>query len=469
MDDRVAAIEQLASREFDLFVIGGGIVGAGIAEAASAHGLDVALVDKGDFAGATSSASSKLIHGGLRYLRLGDVGLVREAHTERRALMRIVAPHLVRRLPFLFPLYEDGPSRPWFVQTGSVVYSTLARAKLNGLVELDRARKLVPELRADGLRSCALYEDAWTNDGRLTLANLRAAADRGATVLNGAEVVSVDPLEVRVDGQVVAVRAKRALNAAGPWVDEVRRLEDPQARPSMRLSKGVHVVVDGGESWGAALTIPHDKVRVSFAVPWEGMLLLGTTDTEYTGSPGDVSVSDTDVTQVLDEAGIALDALGPPRATFAGLRVLPGGDGGTASAKRETVFSTGPTGMVSVAGGKLTTYRRIALDALHHAGVRGLSRRPRPLPGAEGLDRIAWPVELDSATRAHLLHLYGSLAVEVLAPAVEDPSLLEPIVAGRPDLRAQDLYARTHEWARTAEDVVRRRTTAWLAGSRSPV
>ena len=469
VDDRVAAIERLASREFDLFVIGGGIVGAGIAEAASAHGLDVALVDKGDFAGATSSASSKLIHGGLRYLRLGDVGLVREAHHERRVLMRVVAPHLVRKLPFLFPLYDDGPYRPWFVQTGIVVYSTLARAKLNGLVELERARKLVPELRADGLRSCALYEDAWTNDGRLTLANVRAAADRGATVLNGAEVVGVRPLEVRVDGQLIEVRAKQVLNAAGPWVDHVRRLEDPQAKPSMRLSKGVHVVVDGGEDWGAALTIPHDKVRVSFAVPWEGMLLLGTTDTEYTGSPGDVAVSDADVAQVLDEAGVALDTVGPPRATFAGLRVLPGGDGGTASAKRETVFSTGPTGMVSVAGGKLTTYRRIALDALHHAGVRGLSRRPRPLPGATGLDRIAWPVELESATRAHLLHLYGSLAVEVLQPAVEDASLLEPIVAGRPDLRAQDLYARTHEWARSDEDVVRRRTTAWLAGSRAPV
>jgi len=467
--DRAAQLERLASQRFDLLVVGGGIVGAGIAEAATAHGMSVALVDKGDFAGATSSASSKLIHGGLRYLRLGDVGLVREAHHERRVLMRVVAPHLVRKLPFLFPLYDDGPYRPWFVQTGIVVYSTLARAKLNGLVELERARKLVPELRADGLRSCALYEDAWTNDGRLTLANVRAAADRGATVLNGAEVVGVRPLEVRVDGQLIEVRAKQVLNAAGPWVDHVRRLEDPQAKPSMRLSKGVHVVVDGGEDWGAALTIPHDKVRVSFAVPWEGMLLLGTTDTEYTGSPGDVAVSDADVAQVLDEAGVALDTVGPPRATFAGLRVLPGGEGGTASAKRETVFSTGPTGMVSVAGGKLTTYRRIALDALHHAGVRGLSRRPRPLPGATGLDRIAWPVELESATRAHLLHLYGSLAVEVLQPAIEDASLLEPIVAGRPDLRAQDLYARTHEWARSDEDVVRRRTTAWLAGSRAPV
>ncbi len=182
--DRVAALERLASRQFDLLVIGGGIVGAGIAEAASAHGLEVALVDKGDFAGATSSASSKLIHGGLRYLRLGDVGLVREAHQERRVLMNVVAPHLVRRLPFLFPLYEDGPYRPWFVQSGILVYSTLARARLNGLVPVERAKKMVPQLRDGRLRSCALYADAWTNDARLTLANIRAAADRGATVLN---------------------------------------------------------------------------------------------------------------------------------------------------------------------------------------------------------------------------------------------------------------------------------------------
>jgi glycerol-3-phosphate dehydrogenase len=463
VDERIASLEALASREFDLLVIGGGIVGAGIAEAASAHGLAVALVDKGDFAGATSSASSKLVHGGLRYLRLGDVGLVREAHHERRVLMNVVAPHLVRRLPFLFPLYEDGPYRPWFVQSGILVYSTLARAKLNGLVKLERAHKLVPQLHGDRLRSCALYEDAWTNDGRLTLANLRAAADRGATVVNYAEVVGLQPVEVAADGQTFAVRAKTVVNAAGPWVDRVRRLEDPTARASMRLSKGVHVVVDGGGDWHAALTIPHDKVRVSFAVPWEGMLLLGTTDTEHDGEPETLAVTEADVAQVLAEAAVAVDGLGPPRATYCGLRVLPGGDGATANAKRETVFSTGPSGMVSVAGGKLTTYRRIALDALDHLGVRGLSKRPRPLPGATGLDRIAWDAELDTATRNHLLHLYGSLAAEVLAPAADDPSLLEPLVPGRPDLRAQELYAREREWARTEEDVLRRRTTAWLA------
>ena len=460
-------VERLASQEFDLLVIGGGIVGAGIAEAATAHGMSVALVDKGDFAGATSSASSKLIHGGLRYLRLGDVGLVREAHHERRILESVVAPHLVRRLPFLFPLYEDGPYRPWFVQTGIVVYSTLARARLNGLVGVERAERMVPQLRAERLRSCALYADAWTNDGRLTLANVRAAADRGAAVANYAEVVALGRggAEVSLDGTTVQVRAKRIVNATGPWVDRVRRLEDGRARPSMRLSKGVHVVVDGGGDWSAALTVPHDKVRVSFAVPWEGMLLLGTTDTPFDGEPEEVLVTDADVRQVLDEASLAVDGVGAPHATFAGLRVLPGGAEATVRAKRETVFSTGPSGMVSVAGGKLTTYRRIAVDALDHLGVRGLSRRPRPLPGATGLDHIAWPVDLDIATRSHLLHLYGSLAPELLAPAADDPSLLEPLVAGRPDIRAQDAYARAREWARTDEDVLRRRTTAWLASA----
>ena len=464
--DRVDALEQLDSRRFDLLVIGGGIIGAGIAEAASAHGLSVALVDKGDFGSATSSASSKLIHGGLRYLRLGDVRLVREAHHERRLLMTVVAPHLVRRLPFLFPLYDDGPFRPWFVQTGIVLYSTIARARLNGPIAVERARRMVPQLRAEGLRKCALYADAWTNDGRLTLANVRAAADAGAVVLNYAEVVALrgrEGADVHVDGRTIAVHADRVVNAGGPWVDRVRRLEDPNARRSVRLSKGVHVLVDGGADWDAALTISHDKVRVSFAVPWEGMLLLGTTDTLHDGEPETAAVTDADVAQVLSEASLAVEEIGSVRASFWGLRVLPGGEGTTASARRETVFSTGRAGMVSVAGGKLTTYRQIALDALHHLGVRGLSARPRPLPGATGLERIAWPQELDRTTRKHLLHLYGSLAVDVLAPAADDPSLLEPLVAGRPDLRAQEAYARAHEWALTDEDVIRRRTTAWLA------
>jgi glycerol-3-phosphate dehydrogenase len=463
--DRVEAIEQLAARHFDLLVVGGGIVGAGVAEAATANGLSVALVDKGDFASGTSSASSKLVHGGLRYLQMGDIGLVREAHQERRLLMGVVAPHLVERLPFLFPLYDGGPHSPTVVRTGVLLYSALARARLNGRVSEARALHLVPQLRTENLHSSALYADARTNDGRLTIENLRAAAGRGAIVVNYAEVTAVreDGADVHVDGAGVTVRARSILNATGPWLDRVRLLEDPSAPPSIRLSKGVHIVVAGAESWSAAVTIPQSKVRVSFAIPWEGMLLLGTTDTLHEGDPEDAAVTDDDVRTILAEAAVALhDVPTDVRASFCGLRVLPGGPGETANARRETVYTHGPTGMVSVAGGKLTTYRRIALDALGHLGVRNVDRRPRPLPGAIGLSHVQWPFELDPQTRSHLLRHYGSLAPDVLAPAREDPTLLERITPRRPDLRAQELYAHREEWALTDEDVTRRRTTAWL-------
>ena len=474
LSPREQALTELGERRFDLLVIGGGIIGAGIAATASAHGLAVALVERGDFGGATSSASSKLIHGGLRYLRLGDIGLVREAHQERRALMQVVAPHLVRRMPFLFPLYEDGPYRPFVVKTGILAYSALARGRLSWSVDAEHSRRLAPDLRTDRLHSCALYHDAWTNDSRLTLANVRAAAEAGATVLNYAEVVALregEGAEVTADGARIVMSARAVVNATGPWVDHVRRLEDPAAPRSMRLSKGVHVLIDQERPWTAALTIPHDKVRVSFAVPWEGMLLLGTTDTEHDGEPDEVDVTAADIAQVLDEAGVALEAgrleREGVRAVYAGLRVLPGGEGETASARRETVYSRGPSGMLSVAGGKLTTYRRIALDALAHLqsdlGLHRLDRRPHPLPGAVG-DPV-FSQRLPAATEEHLRHLYGSLATEVLAPAADDPSLLEPLRADGPDIAAQALYALTHEWALTAEDVLRRRTTGWLRGA----
>ena len=334
-------------------------------------------------------------------------------------------------------------------------------------------------LRTERLRSCGLYADASTHDSRLTLANVRAAADAGAAVLNYAEVVAlrqehgrITGAEVSAEGAHFAVRARAVVNAAGPWIDRVRRLEDPRAARSVRLSKGVHVVLGHDRPWSAALTIPHDKVRVSFAVPWEGLLLLGTTDTVYEGEPDEVDVAAEDVDQVLDEAAVALtpDALDRRliRSTFAGLRVLPGGDGPTARAHRDTVFTRGSAGMLSVAGGKLTTYRRIASAALEQLraelALHRIDREPQPLPGAKGLDRVRFPDELDAATRTHLLRHYGSLAEEVLAPAAEDPSLLDPLVPGAPELAAQALYAGTHEWARTPEDVLRRRTTLAVRG-----
>lgn len=477
---RERALEELGSRRFDLLVVGGGIIGAGIANEASRHGLAVALVDRRDFGAATSSASSKLVHGGLRYLPLGDVRLVREAHAERRILMRTVAPHLVRRLSFLVPLYSGGPYHPLAVQAGLWLYSTLARDRLGGLVRPERASRHVPPLRLAGLRGCGLYSDAWTHDSRLCLANVRAAAERGATVVNYAEVTALRTAGGKVAGAEVGgvpVSARAVVNATGPWVDTVRRLEDPGAAPSSRLSKGAHVVLALAEPWSAALTIPRDRVRVSFAVPWEGMLLLGTTDTLYEGDPGAVEATEEDVRQILDEASVALDseALRPElvRSTYAGLRVLPGAGADTAAARRETVFLRGRAGMLSVAGGKLTTYRRIALEALDHLrtdlGLHRISRTPVPLPGATDLvaatGRVAkrFP-DLEPGLRAHLVHLYGSLAEEVLAGADEDPTLLQPIHRDAPDIAAQAVYAREREFAVTADDVLRRRTTLALRG-----
>jgi glycerol-3-phosphate dehydrogenase len=476
---RADTLAELSRRRFDLLVIGGGIIGAGIAAHASRAGLAVALLDRGDFGGATSSSSSKLIHGGLRYLRLGDVRLVREAHHERRVLAKIVAPHLVHRTPFLLPLYRGGPYRPAFVQSGIVLYSALARSRINWLVGQRKAGELVPPLRLDGLRSCALYADATTNDARLCLENVRAAVEAGACALNGAEVIElrssngrISGAEVRVDGEEIAVHARTVVNAAGPWVDHVRRLEDPRAGSSVRLSKGAHVLLTLDEAWAAALTIAQDDVRVTFAVPWHDMLLLGTTDQEHSGDPGAVPVTAADVEQILDEASVALPedivARDRVRATYAGLRVLPAGDGESVSARRETVFTRSPGGMLNVAGGKLTTYRRIALQTLDRlrtdVGLHRLDKRPWPLPGAVGLEHASLPVALEPDVEAHLLQLHGSLAAEVVAPAAEDPSLLERMHPDGPDIVAQVRYAATHEWARTADDVLSRRTTCFHRG-----
>jgi len=490
LTSRGRAWEELAGRDFDLLVVGGGIIGAGIANEAARVGLAVALVDRADFGSQTTSATSKLVHGGLRYLRLGDVRLVREAHRERRALMRVVAPHLVRRCLFLLPLYRDGPYRPATVRAGLSLYSTLAGERLAGAIKPEAAREHIPPLRLDGLRGCGLYADATTHDGRLCLANVRAAADAGATVANYAEVVAlrihrgrVAGAEVRdvLGGETAAVRARAVVNATGPSVDRVRRLEDTHARPSSRLSKGIHVLVPLEHAWSAALTVPHDKVRVSFAVPWEGMLLLGTTESLFDGDPDELRVTGEDVDAVLAEAAVALDGtfLRPDaiRATFAGLRVLPHDGGDTVTARRETIFLRGPAGMLSIAGGKLTTYRRIALQAL--AALRSelrlgkVATAPVPLPGAADADSVSralarrYPT-LEPRVRDHLARLYGSLAEEVVAAGRGDEALLAPLAAGAPDVGAQVVYARDREWACTTEDVLLRRTTVGYRGAATP-
>ncbi len=281
-----------------------------------------------------------------------------------------------------------------------LLYSTLARARLNGRISEARALRLVPQLRTERLHSSALYADARTNDGRLTIENVVAAAGRGRRRPQLRQRHRDPPrrrrrARRRPRRRACARRRSSTRPGRGSITSGASRI--PRRQPSIRLSKGVHVVVDGGEDWGAAVTIPQSKVRVSFAIPWEGMLLLGTTDTLHEGEPDDGRRSPTRTCARSSTRRRAQStASAPVRASFLGLRVLPGGPGATANARRETVYTRGPTGMLSVAGGKLTTYRRIALDALAQLGVRNLDRTPRPLPGAIGLANVDWPVELDA-------------------------------------------------------------------------
>jgi glycerol-3-phosphate dehydrogenase len=296
---------------------------------------------------------------------------------------------------------------------------------------------------------------------------LRIEAGRVA----GAELVD------RRSGEPITVRAGAVVNAAGPWVDQLRRLESARAGTSVRLSKGAHLVLEGGQGWTAALTTPLAGGRVSFAIPWEGMLLLGTTDQPFHGDAREVAASDDDQRQILAEAAQSLEPelLDPARvrSRFAGLRVLPVAAGSTARTRRETVIGSGPAGMVSVAGGKLTTWRaigqRAAAMALESLGRPQPPPDPAPLPGAgdpaviEATLALGWP-QLGGDVRAALARHYGTEAARVLEPARERPELLERIVVGGPDLWAQVPFARDHEWADDVEDVLARRTTVAVRG-----
>jgi glycerol-3-phosphate dehydrogenase len=475
---RATNAERLGSEHFDLLLVGGGIIGAGLAELAARHGFSVALVERDDFACGTSSASSKLVHGGLRYLRMGHFGLVREALDEVRALSEVVAPHLVRRLRFVLPVYRGGPYGRIPIRGALWSYAGLTGAvsERGRMISPAAAAELVPPLRRDGLRAAGLYPDARTDDARLTLANVRGAAEAGAVVLNRAELVGLErgPVaQVRVDGESVEVAARTVVNATGAWIDAVRRLEDPSAGTSVTLSKGSHLVLERDGDWGAAVTIPVEAARVVFAIPWAGMLLVGTTDAPFDGDPGDVRPTDEEERQILEEVGASLDLSADRlRARFAGVRVLPAGAADTLRAPRETTLGRGPLGMLSVAGGKLTTYRRIALAVLHalrsDLDLHRIDRRPRPLPGAADPDVAADALrrrhpELSAGLAERLAQAYGTLAEEVVAAGS-----LEPLAAGVSETEAEVLYAREREWALTVEDVVRRRTTLTLTGRDSP-
>lgn len=482
---RDTAWQRLTEGTFDLLVIGGGIIGSRIAYDAARAGLKVALVDAGDFGGAASSASSKLVHGGFRYLPMGDVRLVWESQRERRALMTRVAPQLVRRMPIVLAAYRGGPTGPAIAGAGVLAYGALCgfRGTGVGLVGARGAQRLIPLLNTDGLTVCGVFDEGQTNDARLVFATVAAAADLGVVAINHARVTDLAFRDGRsavasIQGGraegTVEVGFRHVVNAAGAWVDRIRGLEDRSCTPMARLSKGVHLLLDLPPDWRAGLVVPLEDGRVAMAIPWQGMLMLGTTDTEFEGDPGGCAVNEADIAQVLSEAAVALPGemtrVDAVRFAFAGLRVLPAGSGTTASAHREHLVRTGPHGMVSVAGGKLTTHRLIALDVLHRLADPRLAalrlvddRLPEAAGGLDDFD-----CGIDPAVAMHLAGIYGCDSYQVAAQRLIHTNAMERIHPDGPDVWAQAYHALEREWAVTLDDVVRRRTTLSVRGLASP-
>ena len=486
MKTRAEAWDRLGKSSFHLLVIGAGIIGSRIAFEAARAGLSVALVDAGDFGGATSSSSSKLIHGGFRYLPMGDLSLVWESQRERRALMDYVAPNLVRRMPIVLAAYRGRPRGPMTAAAGVLAYGAMCgfRGTGVGLVGARAAEHLVPSLRTDGLSVCGMFDEGQTNDARLVLATVAAAGDLGATVVNHARVVGLDRPSGRLaaafvqgrDGEpAVEVRFRFVVNAAGPWVDRIRQLEDPVCEPMARLSKGVHLLIDPQREWKAGVVVPMEGGRVAMALPWQGMLMLGTTDTDFEGDPSGCAVNASDIAQVLEEASVGLpremlrsEAV---RYSFAGLRVLPLGADASASAHREHLVRTGRFGMVSIAGGKLTTHRRIAVEALRRLAdprLSNLQLADVPLPQAGRAIREPSDLDVDPGVVKHLSDAYGRDSTAVMRQRLLHPDALERIHPKGPDVWAQVFHAVENEWAITVEDVVRRRTTLAVRGLASP-
>ncbi|HET6310273.1 MAG TPA: glycerol-3-phosphate dehydrogenase/oxidase [Candidatus Nitrosotalea sp.] len=486
MKTRAEAWDRLGKSSFHLLVIGAGIIGSRIALEAARAGLSVAVVDAGDFGGATSSSSSKLIHGGFRYLPMLDLSLVWESQRERRALMDHVAPNLVRRMPIVLAAYRGRPRGPMTAAAGVLAYGAMCgfRGTGVGLVGARAAEHLVPSLRTEGLTVCGMFDEGQTNDARLVLATVAAAADLGATVVNHARVVGFDRpsgrlaaafIQGREGEEAVEVRFRFVVNAAGPWVDRIRQLEDPVCEPMARLSKGVHLLVDPQSEWHAGVVVPMEGGRVAMALPWQGMLMLGTTDTDFEGDPSSCAVNTSDIAQVLEEASVGLPGeqvrADLVRYSFAGLRVLPLGADSTASAHREHLVRTGRFGMVSIAGGKLTTHRRIAVEVLRRLPdprLSDLQLDDIPLPQAERAVSEPFEPALDPGVVQHLADVYGRDSEAVVRQQLRHPDALERIHPKGPDVWAQVFHAVENEWAITVEDIVRRRTTLAVRGLASP-
>lgn len=479
---RSACIETLQKEVFDLAVIGGGITGAGIAQDASARGLKVALVEKKDFASGTSSRSSKLIHGGLRYLKQYNLRLTREACLER-GLLRKLAPNLVKPSPFLIPIYL-GRDSAWMLSLGLWIYDRIAPAsnfnKHKGISKEEMAR-LAPMVRQKNLKGGLVYYDAITDDARLTWTVIKSALGFGAVAANYVQVVGLMKSAAKVCGVAVRdlisgkefdVRARYVVNASGVWSDEVCAFDDEKREKMIRPSKGVHLVVPKEKlNHDTAYLIPsaRDK-RLLFVIPWGSVTVVGTTDTLYDGDIDDPSVQDEDVDYILDGVGYTFETDLSRKdiiSTYAGLRpLIQQGNRSTYDLSRQHKIFESPSGLITIAGGKLTTYRKMACDVvdlvLKKLSGKGKCTTHRITLGSMPYEDRKWQPELDPKTLAHLQQAYGEDLTGVLEMVRSDPALGRKIIPELPYIRAEILYAVRNEMAVTIEDFLARRTRIML-------
>jgi glycerol-3-phosphate dehydrogenase len=503
--NREASLARFRDEEFDLAVIGGGINGAAAARDAAMRGLKVALVERGDFASATSSRSSKLIHGGFRYLPQGQFRLVYTALRERERLRRVTAPHLVRPIQFLFPVYRGRGFNRFTMSIGLTLYDLFARtpwAEWHSSLNSARVRESEPALSREGLRGGATYFDAWADDARITFENVLDADLHGAAVANYASVEgfvrggdkSVEPLKgsapptvsicaarVRdlIGGRECELRAKKFLNATGPWVDEIRRMDDPASKPSVRLTKGAHLVFARTMlPVREALVLGDENGRIVFVMPHDRYVLVGTTDTDFSGDPATVTTDRGDIEYLLGVMAESLPGIkltiADVASSFAGLRALvTAGEGTEAPSKvpREEVILESASGLITVAGGKLTTHREIAqklVDRVMTELGKPATRCPTlatPLPGARPLGKEKAAPD-DTSLRgigrdaAEILRArYGTRAAIVARIAAERPELAAPLSRGCPAIGAEVVHAIRNEMAHSLQDFLVRRTS----------
>jgi glycerol-3-phosphate dehydrogenase len=505
MLSRAAALGSIAGRRFEVVVIGGGITGAGVALDAASRGYSVALLERGDYASGTSSRSSKMVHGGLRYLQNFDLGLVREALIERQLMVQL-APHLVYPTPFVVPSFAE-ERRPRGLGIGLNMYDVMATTRIgrsrrdiraareedeelywspdrHRTIDREELLELVPALERRDPKEAYLFYDCQTDDVRLVLTVLGEAERFGATMLNGAEVTEVLTRDGRACGVACVeaesgarfeVEADNVVNATGVWADRIRpEIVEEEDVPRIAPSRGTHVLLDRDDlsTGSAACIVPAGEGRQIFALPWYGRTLVGTTDSEYGGDIDHPHPVSGDVEYLLEAVNAffgatlgAADLVG----AFAGVRPLisTGDPRKSVDISRRAELYETSSGMLTITGGKLTTWRRMAKQTVDRLVERGAREAPChtaeiPLGMEARAADLEAPAGVGEEAVAQLAFRYGHAARTVLALAGEDPKLATAIVPGRPDLLAEATVAARHEQARTVADVLLRRTRLGL-------